>query len=81
MVQASKTRTRVSLLAKQQLVPYADDGENARRVLAAIQLKMLSFGDEPSRDSLDEIDKLRPEWTRQLRAARYQDFLTANSST
>ena len=71
MVQSSDTRDRKSLLAKQPLVPYADDGPAAKDALAVIHNEMKSYGESPK--GLDAMDKERPRWTRILREARMAD--------
>ncbi len=72
MVQNTKTRDRKGLLAKQPLVPYADDGPAAKAALALIHNEMLSYGEQ-----YDDMDKERPRWTRLLREARFKDLQDA----
>lgn len=80
MVQASDTRTRKHLLDKMPLVPYADDGPATRSLIERIHNEMAAFGSEPSPDALDGMDKLRPRWTRELKEARYRDFVAAKAN-
>ena len=76
MVEVTKTRERKGLLAKQPLVPYADDGPAAKAALALIHNEMLSYGED-----YDAMDKQRPLWTRLLREARLQDLQDAKGSS
>lgn len=82
MVQVSTKRERRHLLNKMPLVPYADDGPETRALLAKIHNDMAHFGNRDGiigPNALDEMDKRRAGWTRQLKEARYKDFLSRRS--
>ncbi len=75
MVTNTRTRDRTSLLGKQPLVPYANDGPAAKEALSLIYNEMRSYGDSP--EGIDMMDRARPRWTRILREARFQDLKKA----